>query len=85
MTPDEYSRHDATGLAELIRTGEVSAMEVFEAFMSRVEAINPSLNAVVLPAFEAARSSISAGLPTGASTECLISSRICTHPQRDCH
>ena len=37
MTRDEYRRCDATGLAELIRTGEVSADEVFEAFASRVE------------------------------------------------
>jgi amidase len=65
MTRDEYRRCDATGLAELIRTGEVSADEVFEAFASRVESINPLLNAVVLPAYETARSSIGAGLPAG--------------------
>lgn len=65
MTPDEYSRYDASGLAELIRIGEVSAEEVFEAFMERVAAINPLLNAVVLPDFEAAHSAIAAGLPDG--------------------
>jgi amidase len=65
MTPDEYSRYDALGLAELIRIGEVSTEEVFEAFMERVAAINPLLNAVVLPDFEAARSAIAAGLPDG--------------------
>jgi amidase len=65
MTSDEYTRYDASGLAELIRTGEVSAEEVFEAFMGRLAAINPVLNAVVLPDFEAARSEIAVGLPNG--------------------
>jgi amidase len=65
MTPDEYRRYDASGLAELIRTGEVSAEEVFEAFVGRVAELNPLLNAVVLPDFEGARSAIAAGLPDG--------------------
>ena len=65
MTPEEYRRHDATGLAGLIRTREVSAAEVFEAFLSRVAAVNPALNAVVLPDFDAAHAALRAGLPDG--------------------
>ena len=34
MTPDEYVDYDATALATLIRKGEVSAEEVFDAFLS---------------------------------------------------
>jgi amidase len=65
MAPEEYISRDATGLAALIRTGEVSAEEVFEAFVSRVAAANPVLNAVVSPDFVAARATICAGLPDG--------------------
>jgi amidase len=49
MTPDEYVDHDATALAALVRKGEVSAEEVFNAFLARMTAANPVLNAVVLP------------------------------------
>jgi aspartyl-tRNA(Asn)/glutamyl-tRNA(Gln) amidotransferase subunit A len=38
---------DATKLAELIRTREVSPVEVMKAHLDRVEAINPKVNAVV--------------------------------------
>src|SRR4051794_1161411 len=38
---------DATELAELIRTGRVSSVEVVQAHLDRIEAINPKLNAVV--------------------------------------
>jgi amidase len=48
-----------------VRTGEVSAEEVFEAFLDRVAASNPLLNAVVLTDFGAAQGAISAGLPDG--------------------
>ncbi|MEU1538895.1 amidase [Actinacidiphila glaucinigra] len=38
---------DATGLAELIRTGKVSSVEVVQAHLDRIEAANPRINAVV--------------------------------------
>jgi Asp-tRNA(Asn)/Glu-tRNA(Gln) amidotransferase A subunit family amidase len=65
MTPEEYRRHDATGLAGLIRNREVSPAEVFAAFLSRVATANPTLNAVVLPDFDAAHAAVRAGLPDG--------------------
>jgi amidase len=37
----------ATALAEAIRTKEVSSVEVIEAYLRRIEAVNPKLNAVV--------------------------------------
>jgi amidase len=43
----EYERHDATGLAELVQKGEVTAAELCEEAIDRVEKLNPQLNAVV--------------------------------------
>lgn len=53
----EYDDHDATGLAALVRAGEVSAAELVEAAIARIEARNPALNAVVHRSFERARAS----------------------------
>ena len=47
MTHDEYIRHDATSLAELVRTGRVTPLELIEVAMGRLEAVNPVVNAVV--------------------------------------
>ena len=38
---------DATKLAELIRTREVSPVEVVQAHLDRIDAVNPKLNAIV--------------------------------------
>src|SRR3984957_8997834 len=38
---------DATKLAELIRTREVSPVEVMKAHLDRIEAVNPNVNAIV--------------------------------------
>jgi amidase len=62
----EYDQYDGLGLAELIRTRQVSADEVCEAAVRRIERYNPKLNAVVTPLFEFARRSIAQGLPAGA-------------------
>jgi len=61
----EYCRFDGMGLAELVKRGEVSAEELWESAVKRIEKTNPLLNAVVTPMFELARKSISAGLPDG--------------------
>lgn len=47
MTHDEYTSHDATGLAELVRAGEVTAVELLEIALDRIEALDPKINAVV--------------------------------------
>ena len=47
MTHDEYIDHDATGLAERVRAGDVTALELLEIALTRVEELNPTLNAVV--------------------------------------
>ena len=56
---------DATKLAELIRTREVSPVEVVQAHLDRIEAVNPKLNAIVTVAdgaLEAARAAEAAVL-----------------------
>lgn len=50
----ELWRHDATALAELIRSKEVSAVEVVDAAIDRTEALNPQINAVISDRFERA-------------------------------
>ncbi|MGY1815185.1 amidase [Blastococcus sp. SYSU D00820] len=52
MDVAEYAEHDATALAALIRSGEVSAPEVQEAARTAVEQVEPELNALVGPLFE---------------------------------
>jgi len=51
----EYTELDATGLAALVRDGQVSASELVEEAIARIEALNPALNAVVTPMYEEAR------------------------------
>ena len=55
MDDDDYQRYDATGLAALVSRGEVSASEVVERAIARIESLNPALNAVITPLFDAAR------------------------------
>ncbi len=64
MKIPEYDRLDAMGLAELVRRGDVSAEELLEAAVERIEARNPELNAVVHELFDRARDRV-ASLPDG--------------------
>ncbi|HEX5814407.1 MAG TPA: amidase [Methylomirabilota bacterium] len=61
-------REDGLGLAELVRRREVSAKELLDAAIARVEALNPTLNAVVARLYDSARAAIEAGLPRGPFT-----------------
>lgn len=51
----DYQRHDGLGLAALVRDGEVSAGELLEVAIARAEAVNPQLNAIIVPMHEIAR------------------------------
>ena len=53
--PDELTQLPALELAALIARGDVSAVEVVEAHIARIEAVNPKLNAVVVKRYDAAR------------------------------
>jgi amidase len=56
---------DATAQAELVRTGEASALELVDDAIARVEKLNPELNAIIHPRFEQARAEAAAALPDG--------------------
>jgi amidase len=57
---------DATAQAELVRSGEVTPAELVEAARTRIEAVNPQLNAVIHDlAGSAAEAAASADLPDG--------------------
>ena len=43
MRFEEYRKHDAVSLAELIAKREVSAKEVLEAAIARAEQVNPAI------------------------------------------
>ncbi|WP_370890754.1 amidase [Janibacter sp. GXQ6167] len=52
---DALGRDDATGVAERIRSGEISAAEAIEAAIARIERVEPQLGAVQRDDFERAR------------------------------
>lgn len=61
----EYEDYDGLGLAELVRTRQVSACDLLEAAVSRIEARNPALNAVVHRMDDRARATVASGTPDG--------------------
>lgn len=65
MDATEYGDHDAIGLAALIASRTVSAEEVLDATIARIEAANPELNAVIATYYDKARASLADGLPAG--------------------
>ncbi len=60
-----YGTTDATALARLVASGDVSPTELLDTALAEVERLNPALNAVVLMQEAVARQSIAAGLPRG--------------------
>jgi amidase len=56
---------DGTAQADLVRRGEVSPPELVEAAISRIERVNPQLDAVIRTRFEAARKEAAGDLPDG--------------------
>ncbi len=64
-TAAELATLDATAQAVLVRGGEVSARELVEAAIERIERVNPQLNAVVTPLYDGARTAVAGDPPTG--------------------
>src|SRR5262245_55514496 len=56
---------DATGVADAVRDGAVSAADVLAATAARVAERNPVVNAVIEERLDAARADVEAGLPDG--------------------
>ena len=65
LSADEYDRRDAVGLAALVAVGEVTAAEVVEMGMARIEATERPLNGVITTCFDDARRDVGARLPVG--------------------
>ncbi|WP_158815889.1 amidase [Methylocapsa sp. S129] len=51
----EFERYDGLGLAELVRKGEVSVLDLVEECIARIEARNPRINAVISKLYDSAR------------------------------
>jgi amidase len=62
---DDFTMLDATAQADLVRQGEVSPVELVDAAIARIEALNPQLNAVITPLFDKARQTAGGRLPDG--------------------
>lgn len=63
---DEISRMDATAQAGLVADGQISARELVDGAIARIEALNPAINAVIATDFERAQAAASGQLPDGA-------------------
>jgi amidase len=61
----DYGRYDALGLADLVRTGQVTPAELLDEAIARAEAVNPKINAIIHRMDGAARAAIERGLPEG--------------------
>jgi len=62
---DEFYNHDGMALAELIRKGEITAEELLDVIVNRIERLNPKLNAIEQMNIELAREKARQGLPEG--------------------
>src|SRR5262249_49689979 len=57
---DDIARMDAVGQAGLVRAGELSARELVEAAIARIERVDPELNAAVVRLYVEGRASAAA-------------------------
>lgn len=48
----EYRKYDAVGLADLVRTGDITPRELLDTAIARCDAVNPAINAVVRPMYD---------------------------------
>lgn len=67
-TRDPFVDLDATAQAELVRRKEVKPIELVDAAIERIERLNPTINAVVTPMYEEARTVARGELPQGPFT-----------------
>lgn len=65
MAIDDYSEHDATALAELVRNGDTTPSELLEEAIGRAEEYNSELNALTYKAYDEAREAAAKPLPDG--------------------
>jgi amidase len=65
----DYTTHDATALAALVRSGDLAPEALLDACEARVHAHNPRLNAVIVEAFDAAREDLAQRRRAGTERE----------------
>jgi amidase len=65
MSFTEYANYDGIGLGELVSQKDISAAELVEEAISRAEAVNPKLNAIVFRDYDRARASANGNVPQG--------------------
>lgn len=77
---DELAWADACALAELVRTKQVSPIELVDAAIDRIEKLDPQINAVIHKRFERAREEAAGELPDGPfrGVPFLVKDAICT-------
>ncbi|KQC09031.1 MAG: hypothetical protein APR62_03495 [Smithella sp. SDB] len=61
----EYDQYDALGLSTLVREKKISSAELCEEAISRIEKLNPILNALIIPMFDIGREAAKKPLPDG--------------------
>jgi hypothetical protein len=61
----EYGSYDGIGLADLVRSKQISAGELLDEAIARTAKVDPQINAVVVKHYDYARRQIDKGLPEG--------------------
>ena len=62
---NDYDKYDGLGLAEIVRKKEIKPSELVEEAISRIESLNPQVNAVIHKMYELARKAADGDLPDG--------------------
>jgi amidase len=85
----ELSAYDAIGLAELIRTRQITALELVEDTIRKIEAVDPKLNAIIHKVYDRARQRAAtpgvgplAGVPCVVKDNAMIAGIRLTHGSR---
>ena len=65
MNNSEYFSYDALGLAELVRTKQISSIELLEVAIALTEKLDPKLNAVPIKHFELAKENLKNNTDSG--------------------
>jgi amidase len=55
MSTSDLSAYDAMGLAELVRSKQITPLELIDDTIRKIEAVNPKLNAVICKTYDRAR------------------------------
>ncbi|WP_046245285.1 amidase [Hymenobacter terrenus] len=66
ISPSEYDQLDALAMAALVRSGQLTAIDLCNAAIARAEVVNPLINAVVHPLYQLAQQRAEVGLPASS-------------------